>query len=151
MPSASSFWLCSQSWPFLWFIAVSRLHMKNPQCLEIVLYITIGGFGALLALTHVIGRRRKREENWPYPPLVVDSRKDDRFLKEAQSESATLLGYNVHEEPWFWPDAIRMKHGVLVGGTGAGKSTTLMNIIRQDLNRVHNGRKDADDHSERKR
>ena len=34
-----------------------------------------------------------------------------------------------------------MKHGVLVGGTGAGKSTTLMNIIRQDLNRVHNGRK----------
>ena len=50
---------------FLWFIAVSRLHMKNPQCLEIVLYITIGGFGALLALTHFIGRRRKREDNWP--------------------------------------------------------------------------------------
>jgi len=36
---------------------------------------------------------------------------------------------------------IRIKHGVLVGGTGAGKSTTLMNIIRQDMNRTYNERR----------
>ena len=52
-----------------------------------------------------------------------------------------MLGYNVHKEPWLWPDSVRLKHGVIVGGTGAGKSTFLENIIAQDLNRSFGGRK----------
>ena len=55
--------------------------------------------------------------------------------------AATLLGYNVHKEPWLWPDAVRIKHGVIVGGTGAGKSTFLENIIAQDLTRRFGARK----------
>lgn len=126
---------------FCWFVAVSRFHMRNPQCLELFLYFGVLGFGALLAFSHFIGRWQKREENWLHPPLSVDSRTDDRELKTARSAEATLLGYTVHNEPWLWPDIIRMKHGVLVGGTGAGKTTTLMNIIRQDLNRSFDGRR----------
>ena len=126
---------------FVWFIAVSRLHMRNQQCLEIFLYIVIGLFGAGVVLGHFVGRKRKREENWPHPPLAISSRLDDRHLKTARDAEATLLGYTVHNEPWQWPDVIRIKHGVLVGGTGAGKSTTLMNIIRQDMNRTYNGRR----------
>jgi adenylylsulfate kinase-like enzyme len=34
-----------------------------------------------------------------------------------------------------------MKHGVIVGGTGAGKSTFLENIIAQDLTRRFGARK----------
>ena len=82
-----------------------------------------------------------REENWPHPPLAISSRLDDQHLKAARDAEATLLGYTVHNEPWQWPDLIRIKHGVLVGGTGAGKTTTLMNIIRQDMNRTYNGRR----------
>jgi type IV secretory pathway TraG/TraD family ATPase VirD4 len=41
----------------------------------------------------------------------------------------------VRKEPWLWPDSVRVKHGVIVGGTGAGKSTFLENIIAQDLTR----------------
>jgi type IV secretory pathway TraG/TraD family ATPase VirD4 len=126
---------------FVWFIAVSRLHMRNQQCLELFLYIVIGLFGAGLLVSHFVGRKRKREENWPHPALAVSSRLDDRHLKAARDAEATLLGYTVHNEPWQWPDVIRIKHGVLVGGTGAGKSTTLMNIIRQDMNRTYNGRR----------
>ena len=126
---------------FVWFIAVSRLHMRNQQCLELFLYIVIGLFGAGLLVSHFVGWKRKREENWPHPALAVSSRLDDRHLKAARDAEATLLGYTVHNEPWQWPDVIRIKHGVLVGGTGAGKSTTLMNIIRQDMNRTYNGRR----------
>ena len=53
-----------------------------------------------------------------------------------------MLGYNVHKEPWLWPDIVRMKHGVIVGGTGAGKSTFLENIVAQDVTpalRAHAG------------
>ena len=46
-----------------------------------------------------------------------------------------VLGYNVHKEPWLWPDSVRIKHGVIAGGTGAGKTTFLENIIAQDLQR----------------
>ena len=126
---------------FCWFVAVSRFHMRNPQCLELFLYLGVFSIGGLLIVSHFIGRRQKREENWPHPPLSVDSRTDDRELKTARSVEATLLGYTVHHEPWLWPDIIRMKHGVLVGGTGAGKTTALMNIIRQDLNRSFGGRR----------
>ena len=43
---------------FVWFIAVSRLHMRNQQCLELFLYIVIGLFGAGMVLGHFVGRKR---------------------------------------------------------------------------------------------
>jgi type II secretory pathway component PulJ len=79
---------------FVWFIAVSRLHMRNPQCLELFLYMVLGLLGAGLVLSHYIRRRQKREENWPHPALAISSRLDDRHLKAARDAEATLLGYN---------------------------------------------------------
>jgi hypothetical protein len=118
---------------FLWYIAVSRLHLRNDQCLEIFLDCAILFFGGGLVIVHFAGRRRKREENWPHPAVVVPTAMDARIATDAHNNGATLLGYNVHKEPWLWPDAVRIKHGVIVGGTGAGKSTFLENIIAQDL------------------
>jgi type IV secretory pathway TraG/TraD family ATPase VirD4 len=62
-------------------------------------------------------------------------------VHQANQNGETLLGYNVHKEPWLWPDVVRMKHGVIVGGTGAGKSTFLENIIAQDVVRHFGMRK----------
>ena len=126
---------------FLWYIAVSRLHLRNDQCLEIFLDCAIVFFGGGLIVAHLIGRRTKREENWPHPSVVVPTAMDARIVTDAHNNCATLLGYNVHKEPWVWPDAVRIKHGVIVGGTGAGKSTFLENIIAQDLTRRFGARK----------
>ena len=120
---------------FFWYIAVTRLHLRNQQCLEIFLYCAILFFGGGLVIAQLVGRRSKREANWPHPPLFVRGAKDAAILAATHQNGATLLGYDIHREPWLWPDAVRMKHGVIVGGTGAGKSTFLENIIAQDLAR----------------
>ena len=126
---------------FLWYIAVSRLHLHNDQCLEIFLDCAIVFFGGGLLIAHFAGRRQKREENWPHPAVTIPALKDARIVHDAHQDAATLLGYNVHKEPWLWSDAVRIKHGVIVGGTGAGKSTFLENIIAQDLTRRFGTRK----------
>jgi type IV secretory pathway TraG/TraD family ATPase VirD4 len=120
---------------FVWYIAVSRLRLSNSQCLEIFLYIAIGIFGIGFLLGHIIGRKQKREDNWPHPPVLVSGKRDAAVVRQAAGAGATVLGYNVHKEPWLWPDAVRMKHGVIAGGTGAGKTTFFENIVAQDLAR----------------
>lgn len=118
---------------FGWYVAVSRLHLRNDQCLEIFLDSAILFFGGGLVVAQLTGRRRKREESWPHPAVIVRASKDAKIVSEAQRDGATVMGYNVHKEPWLWPDIVRMKHGVIVGGTGAGKSTFLENIVAQDV------------------
>ena len=49
---------------FAWYVAVSRLHLNNQQCLEIFLYGAILFFGGGLLIAQLVGRRRRREENW---------------------------------------------------------------------------------------
>ena len=44
-----------------WYVALSRLHLRSSQCLEISLDLAIGLFGIALILSHFIGRREKRE------------------------------------------------------------------------------------------
>ena len=126
---------------FGWYVAVSRLHLRNSQCLELFMDFAVLFFGGGLVIAQLAGKRRKREENWPHPPLFIPSLTDSKIAREANRDAATLLGYNVHKEPWLWPDVVRMKHGVIVGGTGAGKSTFLENIIAQDLMRRFGNRK----------
>ena len=126
---------------FCWYVAVSRLHLLNSQCLELFMDFAVLFFGGGLVIAQLVGKRRKREENWPHPPLFIQSLTDSKIAREANRDAATLLGYNVHKEPWLWPDVVRMKHGVIVGGTGAGKSTFLENIIAQDLMRRSGSRK----------
>jgi type IV secretory pathway TraG/TraD family ATPase VirD4 len=126
---------------FCWYVAVMRLHLHNSQCLEFLLYFAVSLFGGGLVIAHLLGRREERERNWPHPPIHVPAAIDGANLVKAQQTASTLIGYNVHGEPWMWPDAVRMKHGLIVGGTGAGKSTFLENIIAQDLTRRFGSRR----------
>ena len=124
-----------------WYIGVSRLHLRSSQCLELFLDLAISLFGCGLIISDIVGRRQRREEAWPHPALHVPGKIDVKNLTRARDEGSTLLGYNIHGEPWFWPDSVRLKHGVIAGGTGAGKTTLLQSIIAQDLNRTFHGKR----------
>src|ERR1051326_7066139 len=61
--------------------------------------------------------------------------RDERMVAKAWDESAVVLGYDIHGEPWLWPDQVRVMQGIVLGMTGSGKTTLLKNIITQDLAR----------------
>ena len=89
---------------FCWYVALSRLHLRNSQCLEIFLDGAILFFGGGLVVAQLVGRRKKREENWPHPAILMPASKDAEIVRGANRDGATVLGYNVHKEPWLWPD-----------------------------------------------
>jgi len=121
---------------FIWFVARERYHLENRQIAELACYAAVGlvaivGFSILIAT-----QRSLREKQWPHPPMVVSRRRDERFTTNAWKQDAVILGYDVHGQPWYWPDKVRVMQGIVLGMTGSGKTTLLKNIITQDLTRV---------------
>src|ERR1700720_2873451 len=127
--------LMSACW-FVWYVARERYHLTSRQLAELATSLIIPALavvgGAILWAT----RRSRREKQWPHPPVVISRRRDDRIVKEAWQQNAVVLGYDIHGQPWYWPDRVRVMQGIVLGMTGSGKTTLLRNIISQDLARV---------------
>jgi len=127
--------LMAGSW-LTWYIAHNRYHLTSGQIEELAAYAALilisAGCGSYLLIT----RRSRCDKEWPHPPMVVSPKRDERLSKQAWSRDAVVLGYDVHGQPWLWPDSVRVMQGIVLGMTGAGKSTLLKNIITQDLMRV---------------
>ncbi len=124
------------------YVLVSRFHLRTSQIFEAALYC-IAAAGAVASVAwHTLTLRRRREAAWPHPPIFVTQKKDAAAVQSAFDKNAIVLGYDVHGEPWFWPDAIRVMQAVVFGATGSGKTTLLRNIITQDIRRIV-GTKDA--------
>jgi type IV secretory pathway TraG/TraD family ATPase VirD4 len=115
------------------YILVARLHLRPLQLAEAALYLLYAGIGITAVVWHVTTLPRRRELNWPHPPLYIAPEKDRKAVKAAHQQNAIVLGYNVHGKPWFWSDATRVMQSVVFGATGSGKTTLLKNIISQDL------------------
>jgi hypothetical protein len=121
---------------FAWYVARTRYHHTSRQIEEISLYLVISTVGAGTATWLLATRRSRREREWPHPPLVISPKRDERSTRHAWSQDAVVLGYDVHRQPWLWPDKVRVMQGIVLGMTGGGKTTLLRNIITQDLARV---------------
>jgi hypothetical protein len=61
--------------------------------------------------------------------------RDERVVATAWDHGGVVLGYDIHGDPWLWPDHVRVMQGIVLGMTGSGKTTLLKNIITQDLMR----------------
>lgn len=120
----------------VYHILESRYHLRVIQLVELALY-GMYGLAALFALLWYFATlRKKREQVWPHPPLFIDPAKDRKCVFSAYRQNSIVLGYDVHGEPWLWPDATRVMQSVVFGATGSGKTTLLKTIITQDLFRV---------------
>jgi Type IV secretory system Conjugative DNA transfer len=118
------------------YIGHVRYSFTSAQLFEMFSYVCLIVVGVGVSIWYVATRRSRRENEWTHPPLVVPPEKDDRATRRAWEQNAVILGYNVHGEPWLWPDKVRVMQGIVLGMTGAGKTTLLKNIITQDLMRV---------------
>jgi len=121
---------------FALYVARHRYYLTSRQVEEISLYLIITAVGAGITAWLLATRRSRREMEWPHRPLEISPKKDERFTRDAWSRDAVVLGYDVHGQPWLWPDKVRVMQGIVLGMTGAGKTTLLRNIITQDLARV---------------
>jgi Type IV secretory system Conjugative DNA transfer len=119
-----------------YYILATRFHIRPPQLVELSLYALYGLVGAVSVTWYFVTLRRRREENWPHPPLFISHAKDCQAVSEAYKQNSIVLGYDVHGKPWLWSDATRAMQSVVFGATGSGKTTLLKNIITQDLFRV---------------
>lgn len=118
------------------YIAHARYNFSYHQFFELFSYFASIAVGIAVAIWYAATQRSRREEEWTHPPLVLSPRKDDQLARKAWEQNAVILGYNIHGEPWLWPDKVRTMQGIVLGMTGAGKTTLLKNIITQDLTRV---------------
>ena len=123
--------LCTVYW-----VALTKIYFfTNMQAAEIATYlmsaIAIPGAAVYLYAT----RRSRRERRKVHPPLVMSPALDKRHVEAAWNKDAVVLGYDIHGEPWLWPDNVRIMQGIVLGMTGSGKTTLLKNIITQDLMR----------------
>ena len=118
------------------YIGHSRYDLGYSQLFEMLCYFVLAVAGSGVAIWYFATRRFRKENEWTHPPLVLSPRKDDRLARRAWEQNAVILGYNIHGEPWLWPDKVRVMQGIVLGMTGSGKTTLLKNIITQDLMRV---------------
>jgi hypothetical protein len=118
------------------YILVRRFHLRPAQLVEGSLYLLYALVAAISVAWYALTLRKRRELNWPHPPLFISQSKDRKAVMAAYEQNAIVLGYDVHGKPWLWPDATRVMQSVVFGATGSGKTTLLKNIITQDLFRL---------------
>jgi hypothetical protein len=119
-----------------YYILATRFYIHPSQLIELSLYALYAIIAVGSVTWYFVTLRRRREANWPHPPLFISHAKDRKTVAAAYNQNSIVLGYNVHGEPWFWPDATRVMQSIVFGATGSGKTTLLKNIITQDVFRV---------------
>src|ERR1700694_3749060 len=122
------FWLI----PLVLYLAVERYHIRKEQLVEAALYLFVIATAVIAPVLRTFTTRGKRNKR---PPFVIPARKDERAIESAWNQNAVLLGYDMDETPWLWPDEVRVMQGIVLGMTGSGKTTLLKNIITQDIAR----------------
>lgn len=121
---------------FGWYVARERYYFTTRQLAEVATYLTIVIFACVATAILWFTRRSRRERDWPHPPVVITRKRDERIVRQAWEHESVVLGYDIHGQPWYWSDHVRVMQGIMLGMTGTGKTTLLRNIISQDLART---------------
>jgi hypothetical protein len=121
---------------FAWYVGRERYFLTAHQLTELATYLIIAGFTLVTTIALLATRRSRRDKQWPHPPLAISRKRDERITRQAWDQDSVVLGYDIHGQPWYWPDRVRVMQAIVLGMTGTGKTTLLRNIISQDLARV---------------
>jgi Type IV secretory system Conjugative DNA transfer len=117
------------------YILVTRFHIRPVQLVEAGVYLLCLVAAGFAIIHHLRTFKEKREKAWPQPEIHVSTLKHEKYVQEAFSREAIVLGYDNHKKPWLWTDETRRGQALLLGQSGSGKTTLLTNIISQDVHR----------------
>jgi hypothetical protein len=117
----------------------TAFHLRLRQLLEAGLYVIYLGGAALLSLQYIWTFKKKRRETWPQAPVHIPLLKDREKVREAYARNSVIPGYTVENQRWYWPDDLRRMQALLVGMSGSGKTSLLLSIIAQDMQRLVRG------------
>jgi hypothetical protein len=121
---------------FGWYVGRERYYLTTRQLAEFTTYLIIAAFALVSTVALLATRRSRREKEWPHPPLAISRKRDEKITRQAWNQNSVVLGYDIHGQPWYWPDRVRVMQAIVLGMTGTGKTTLLRNIISQDLARI---------------
>jgi len=121
---------------FGWYVGRERYYLTTRQLAEFTTYLIIAAFALVSTVALLATRRSRREKQWPHPPLAIPGKRDEKISRKAWNQNSVVLGYDIHGQPWYWPDRVRVMQAIVLGMTGTGKTTLLRNIISQDLARI---------------
>src|SRR5579862_3622398 len=121
---------------FTWYVGRERYFLTARQVTELATYLIITGFTLVTSIALWATRRSRMEKQWPHLPLSISRKRDERITRQAWDQDSVVLGYDIHGQPWYWPDRVRVMQAIVLGMTGTGKTTLLRNIISQDLARI---------------
>src|SRR5258708_12400698 len=124
--------LMSACW-FVCYVARERYHLTSRQLAELATYLVVTALAVVGGVILWVTRRSRREKQWPHPPVVIFRRRDDRIVKETWKQNAVVLGYDIHGQPWSWPDRVRVMQAIVLGMTAPAKPTLFRTIISQHL------------------
>ena len=131
------FWLCAiVAVAFIW-VAIRGLHLHIAQVAAMLALVGLPLFYVVTLIKYHLDLPRLMAKQWPRPSLFVSRKKDRQAVKEADKTGDILLGYENDRKPVIWTMDQRAMQTNLPGISGAGKTTTLKNIIEQDIRHGH--------------
>jgi hypothetical protein len=104
-----------------WLLLTKVYHFTGRQAAELASYALSAIVISVTVVALHLTRRSRREQLRVQPPLVMGAARDQKMVDKAWAENAVVLGYDIHGDPWLWPDRVRVMQGIVLGMTGSGK------------------------------
>ncbi|HZC24615.1 MAG TPA: type IV secretory system conjugative DNA transfer family protein [Candidatus Binatia bacterium] len=130
-------WLCAIAAACFIWVANRGLHLRVAQIAAVLAVVGLPLFYLVTLIKYHLELPRLMEKQWPRPRLFVSCKKDRRAVQLADKTGDILLGYENDLKPVIWTQDQRAMQTNLPGMSGAGKTTTLKNVIEQDIRHGH--------------
>jgi hypothetical protein len=118
-----------------WYLLTARYYIQPSQLVELALWTASFIVGTFIFFTIRLKKAKTPEEKSPSVSLWIKPETDQKHVKQARLEKGIVLGYDRNKRPFVWTDGDRSLQSIIVGMTGAGKTTVQANIITQDIYR----------------
>src|SRR6185312_5607198 len=86
------------------YLLHTRYHVRLSQLIELSIYLVVSVVFVSTLAWHAATLKSRREGAWPHAPVRIRTIQDEDNVRTAFRQNSIVLGYNVHGQPWLWPD-----------------------------------------------